>query len=119
MSVESKCAACGSAIVQDQFSQANRKKVETTVRNSLGVLRTDGLYAFYLFLKYKKDDGGEKILEKITALWREDEIGPLLDGRGSRTDQVIRLTENLQDVILTRQVTERALVYALYGLRSA
>ncbi len=119
MNVETKCAHYGSLIV-DQAT--DRKKVETVTRNALGVLREDGLFAFYLYLQYRSKEGGGLVWKQVKALWQDSAVGPLMSGDGNdqQTDreQVIALTGDLNDLLLAREVAERALVYALYGLRA-
>lgn len=119
ITIEAKCAACGAKIAAGDH-KVDSKRLQTLVRNGLGVMRTDGLYAFYLYLQYRKKEGGELIWREIKALWSAPEgLGPLPGAaRADDTQAVIALTENLENVLLARKLTERALVYALYGLRA-
>ena len=116
--IEARCAHYGSRIVENK-NQAGKgpERLETIARNALGVLREDGLFAFYLFLRYRWGEGGDVIWSQIKALWGHDALGPLI-GTGPDRREVIELTESLPDLLLAREATERALVYALYGLRS-
>lgn len=116
--LEAVCARYGSEIVQRKGGDKEAKRLETILRNALGVLREDGVFAFYLFLRYRWEDGGKVIWPQLKALWQNDAIGPLLTGAGSDRDQVIALTDDLQALLLARDVAERTLVYALYGLRA-
>lgn len=117
--MEAICAKHGSEIVKKKpRKKEDAKKLETVVRNSLAVMREEGLFAFYLFLRYRWKEGGKVIWPQIKALWNQDSVGGLLSGKGDDRDQVIELTENLNDILLAREITERALVYALYGLRA-
>jgi hypothetical protein len=116
-SMEACCARFGSQIVKNRkWRGTDPKRLETIARNALGVMREEGLFAFYLFLRYRWDDGGRVIWPQVKSLWQE--VGPLLGTDGDDRQQVIALTENLHDLLLARQVAERALVYALYGLRA-
>jgi len=95
---------------------------QNIIRNALGVLREDGVFAFYLFLQYRKGQGGGVIWNGILQLWQDDAVGPLLpkdikDAKRER-QEVIALTNDLQALLLAREVAERTLVYALYGLRA-
>ena len=116
MNVETRCAYYGSHIV-DQAAD-RKKKVETVTRNALGVLREQGIFAFYLYLQYRSKEGGDLVWQQVKALWRDQEVGPLMGGGGNDRQQVIALTGDLNDLLLARQVAERALIYALYGLRA-
>lgn len=121
--METLCARYGSKIVEDKAQVKDEKRLETIVRNALGILREEGIFAFYIFLQYRgdkngKDEGGKLIWSQVSALWRDKKAGPLVSGGGDVSrDQVIAVTEDLQTLLLARQVTERMLVYALYGLR--
>ena len=117
-SIEARCAHYGSEIVRNKGPADKAKKLETTVRNALGVLREDGVFAFYLYLRYKWGEGGETIWEQMEALWQDKSFGPLLPGDGEERDRVIELTGDLEALLLARRVAEQALVYALYGLRA-
>ncbi len=115
--LEAVCAEYGSAIERRKGGDKEAKRLETIVRNALGVLREDGVFAFYLFLQYRKDDGGGIIWDEVRKLWRDNAVGPLLSGNGSDREQVIALTDDLTALLLAREVAERTLIYALYGLR--
>lgn len=113
--IDAACARCGARIVD---GPGDRDKLQTQVRNALGVLREDGVFALYLYLQYRFKEGGEVIWKEIKDLWCDPSFGPLLGGQGADREQVIALTESLDALLLARKVAERALVYALYGLRA-
>jgi hypothetical protein len=115
--IEARCAHYGSQIVVHKDEVTDPKRLETITRNALAVMREDGLFAFYLYLRYRWDEGGRVLWPQLKALWQDDSVGGLL-GQGRDRQQVIALTEHLGDLVLAREVAERALVYALYGLRS-
>ena len=130
-SIEAHCARYGSQIEQNRGPEKEAKKLEATTRNALGVLREEGLFAFYIYLGYRWKEGGHVIWPQVWGLWGDQAIGPLIkksesndqnkdpkeQWRQSR-EHVITLTENLNDLLLAREVTERTLIYALYGLRA-
>ncbi len=115
--LEPLCAHFGSQIVQNKGRAKDPKRLETVVRNALGVMREEGLFAFYLYLRYRWEDGGKVVWPQIRALWREEAVGPLLGG-GDDREAVIAMTDDLHKLLLARQLAERALIYALYGLRA-
>ena len=123
--VEARCAHYGSQIVRNKSMAKDPKRLEAVVRNALGVLRNDGIFAFYLYLQYRsrkdkggKEEGGKLTWSQVQNLWTDGEIGPLLSGNGDIRDQVIALTEDLNALLLARKVAEQTLIYALYGLRA-
>lgn len=118
MNIEPRCAHFGSQIVQNKGAVRDPKRLETIVRNALGVMREEGLYAFYLFLEYRWEEGGKVIWPQVRALWQDQAVGPLWPAGRGDNEGVIALTDDLHDLLLARQVAERALIYALYGLRA-
>ena len=116
--MDASCARHGSRIVQNKGDETKAKRLETVTRNALGVMREEGLFAFYVYLKYRWKEGGAVIWEHVRGLWKDDSVGPLITGDGDEREQVIALTGSLNDVLLAREVTERTLIYALYGLRA-
>ena len=118
LSIEARCAHYGSKIVRNKGTPDKAKKLETTVRNALGVLREDGVFAFYLYLHYRWGEGGEIIWKQVEALWQDESFGPLLPKDGEERDRLIELTDDLEALLLARRVAGQALVYALYGLRA-
>lgn len=114
--LEAVCAGYGSAIERRKDEAKDAKRLQTLIRNALGVLREDGLFAFYLFLQYRKGEGGGVIWDEVRQLWQDAAVGPLL-GKGGGKAEVIQLTDDLPALLLAREVAERTLIYALYGLR--
>ena len=117
MNIEPRCAHFGSQIVQNKGQAKDPKRLQTIVRNALGVMREEGLFAFYLYLKYRWGEGGQVIWPQVKGLWQDEAVGPLWPEGQDDREGVIALTEDLHDLLLAREVAERALVYALYGLR--
>jgi hypothetical protein len=122
--LDAHCAQCAHNIVA--LSGANRDKdLENRLNNALGVLQEDGFYAFYLFLKYRKlnqesrggDDKAWPVWPKLAELLQSEVVGAPLP-QGNDDDAVIQMTEDLRKLLLAKQLTERTLVYARYGLRS-
>lgn len=115
--LDAYCAQCAHEIVS--LSGQNRdKELENRLNNALGVLQEDGFYAFYLFLKYRDLDRPPKdVWRQIKALLQNDAVGAPLP-QGNDDNAVIQMTEDLRKLLLAKQLTERALVYARYGLRS-
>jgi hypothetical protein len=126
INLDAHCARCANEIVAlSDHGQQRDKELENRLNNALGVLQEDGFYAFYLFLKYRKLDqeprGGEDkawpVWPKLAELLRNEAVGAPL-GVGADDTTVIEMTEDLQKLLLAKQLTERTLVYARYGLRS-
>lgn len=94
------------------------KSFETILRNSMGVLREEGVFAFYIYLLANDDKGGKIILDCIYNLLKNKNTGPLMDPKGDDERKgIIKITEDLPSLLLARQLIERTLTYALYGLK--
>jgi len=119
VNLDAHCAHCASEIVDlSDHGQRRDKDLENRLNDALGVLQQDGFYAFYLFLKYRELDRNPKdVWSKVKILLRKDAVGAPLP-QGDDEAAVIEMTEDLQKLLLARQLTERTLVYARYGLRS-
>jgi len=115
--LDAHCAHCAHQIVA--LSGTSRdKELENRLNNALSVLQEDGFYAFYLFLKYRDLDRPPKdVWSLLRALLRGDAVGAPLPPEDDDT-AVIQLTEDLQTLLLAKQLTERTLIYVRYGLRS-
>lgn len=118
------CAQCAQGIVA--LSSPNRdKELETRLNNALGVLQEDGFYAFYLYLKYRKldherhgdEDKAWPVWPRLAELLRNADVGAPLP-QGTDEDTVIQMTEDLEKLLLAKQLMQRTLIYARYGLRS-
>jgi hypothetical protein len=116
--LDALCAHFGSQIVEKRGPEKEAKRLETVTRNALGVMREQGVFAFYIFLQNQLNDGGRTIWGQVKKLWQNEAVGPLLGTGGGDRDKVIALTDNLNDLLLARKLAEQALVYALYGLRA-
>lgn len=93
------------------------KSDEAILRKSLGVLQEDGVYAFFLFLKYKNEEG---IINKLYDFLKQDNI--LKDKFGGETDTLKavreKLADNLDQLFFVKELLERVIIYALYHSRS-
>lgn len=123
MNLDAECARCGAQICGSIVG--DKEKVITLCRNALGVLQEEGVYAFFIYLKWKKDEGGKFIWPKIIDLLKKPEIGILINtintnGCGFNNDvenALIDKTQNLNILLMMRKLMSKSLTYALYGLR--
>jgi len=116
--IDERCAHYASVIVSQRGTSKEAGALQTVIRNALGVMREQGLYAFKLFVDYRAKIGGNLIWEQTRALWQDSVVGPLLSNAQNDLDGVRTLTTDLNDLLLAREITERMLIYALYGLKA-
>ncbi len=106
-----------------KYGQQMAKDSENTIRNALGVLQEDGVYAMFLWLE-SKDRG---IRKEIIPLLNEEEIKKYLLNDLQKSDSqnfpegFMEFCEKLKDIakdidklLLMKKILERTLTYALY-----
>jgi len=87
------------------------KETETLINKSLGVLSSNGVYALWLFLQSEKENENIDVVDIIT------QFGIELDG-SSGEDKIINLSNNIQNLLFTKEVLEKTLVYARYRAKA-
>lgn len=130
--LEPICAGCGHKIGELGTGDKNKNKnkafgladCDNLVTRALAVLAENGLYSMSLYLlSHNKFPGqGRKILcTHLHHLYRDTGI---VDAKSSWQDQgqalreICRISENLHRLVLARQVTEAALVFARYHVKA-
>jgi len=82
--LDSLCAQHGYDIVRTvapngSLSESDKSKLENTITKCLGVLQENGVYAFFLYLDYRKEEkGAPEIRDKSLDLLRPPAIMPRL-----------------------------------------
>lgn len=120
MNLDARSARIAGQLVDEVKNkpEKKRKEVENTIRNALGVMREEGLYAFYIYLQ--SSDAELRLIWDHAAVLLSQEDLKLLGKNPDlgKREELIRLTENLSNLLMARQLVERYLTYALYGLRA-
>lgn len=109
------CARTGQAIAEKPS-----KKLENLVTSALAVLEEQGVYALFLFLKTRGGDAAKTIEQKACELLRETpRRAPLLsdNGNGDVFKSLQSMSEDLDRLLLARDLLHQALVYARYHAR--
>jgi hypothetical protein len=121
--LDSLCTHHGYTIVHTaapngSLSKSDKAKLENTITKSLGVLQENGVYAFFLFLEYRKGDtGAPEVKSQTLALLRHEQIDLLSQGNDDFA-AVRQLTEDLDRLMLARQLIEQTLIYARYHAKA-
>lgn len=115
VNLDAVCAQFGYSIVQNAQEKG---KVENVVTKSLGVLQEQGVYAFFLFLDYYKgrNEGkgaAEAVREQTLRMLKKQKI---LESPEYKDLQ--KLTENLDNLLLARELLEQTLIYARYHAKA-
>jgi hypothetical protein len=118
--LDALCAATARQLVAlAEKRKANEAKdLQNRLTNGLGVLQEDGVYAFYLYLKREKLE--DKVWPICADLLRHEAVGKMLPHPGKKNDEdlLIEMTENLDHLLLAKDLLQRTLIYARYGLRA-
>lgn len=121
--LDSLCAQHGYEIVHavapnGSLPTGDRAKLENTITKSLGALQENGVYALFLYLEYRKGEtGSPQTKSKILNLLRHPEVNLLSPGNNHFT-ALQQLTNNLDNLLLARQLLEQALIYARYHAKA-
>jgi hypothetical protein len=130
MNLDTLCAQCGYDIVRDvapegRLPKSHKSRLENTVTKALGVLHEDGVYAFFLFLDYfrgrSESLGADHVASRAKELLRAPDVSLLRTRQpGERDDfgALRDLTNNLDNLLLARQLLEQALIYARYHAKA-
>lgn len=126
-------AQCAQAIIAQAVpttgdnSQISKvaKETDNTVTKTLGVLQENGLYACALFLTSRSDrekDRAKIVLDELLNLLVGLEFGwekPNVHSSAAVLEFMSgTITENLERLLLSKEVCEQALIYARYGAKA-
>ena len=107
------CARTGQAIAEKPS-----KELEKLVTSALAVLEEQGVYALFLFLKTRGGKAAPTIEQKVREfLQTTPQRAPLLSGDGDVFALLQSMSEDLDKLLLARDLLRQALVYARYHAR--
>lgn len=93
------------------FEIVNKKIIdETDINKMLGVLSNDGVYAWWVYCKSKKDIDEEKLLERLK------DILNINDNDYQQYFQT--LSNNLSELLFRKEILEKILIYARYHAKA-
>lgn len=95
------------------------KELENLVKNALAVLEEQGIYALFLFLKTRGSSEAENVSKKIYEFLKETpQQAPLLSGNADVFISLQQTAKDLDKLLLARDLTRQALIYARYHARA-
>jgi len=107
------CARAGQAIAEEPS-----KELEKLVTSALAVLEEQGVYALFLFLKTRGGKAAPTIEQKVREFLKTTpQRAPLLSGDGDVFALLQSMSEDLDKLLLARDLLRQALVYARYHAR--
>jgi len=107
------CAKMGKEIADNPS-----KELENLLTGALAVLEEQGVYALFLFLKTQGKSLGQTISGNLYDFLRETpQVSPLLSDGNDIFTALQKLGENLDNLLLARDLLRQTLVYARYHAR--
>lgn len=107
------CARTGQAIAEKPS-----KELEKLVTSALAVLEEQGVYALFLFLKTLGGKAAPTIEQKVREFLKTTpQRAPLLSGDGDVFALLQSMSEDLDKLLLARDLLRQTLVYARYHAR--
>jgi hypothetical protein len=108
------CAKVGKTIAEQPS-----KELENLITSALAVLEEQGVYALFLYLKVQGKDIGQSISEDLHKFLKNTpQHSPLLSvGNNDIFAALQKLGENLDNLLLARDLIRQSLVYARYHAR--
>jgi hypothetical protein len=110
--LDMECAKVGEEI-------AKAVKDEAVIRDALGVLQENGVYAFFLFLKQNKE-GYEAIHARSYGFLKDKRILGHIIGEEADSLKAIRekFKGQLYALLFAKEILERVLIYARYHAKA-
>lgn len=138
LNLDLEAAGKAQAIIQEAVvnSQIKSSEVENLVTKALGVVQENGIFAGLLYLYSVKDKDTKiakpvrtellKLLPKITtetsatidAIIAMESAGQTKEAARQALNRIIAVSENLETLLLVKQVWEQTLIYARYGAKT-
>lgn len=107
------CARTGQAIAEKPS-----KELEKLVTSALAVLEEQGVYALFLFLKTRGGKAAPTIEQKVREFLKTTpQQAPLLPDDGDVFASLQSMSEDLDKLLLARDLLRQTLVYARYHAR--
>ncbi len=117
LNLDGLCARYGWEMARQAHKVLN-KNAENHITKSLGVLQEDGVYAFFLYQQSRKPEKpGAEPLEDARALLEAAGIKPfdtIQEPLEALRDRSRGLANDLDQLLLAKQLLEQALIYARY-----
>ncbi len=107
------CAKVGKTIA-DRPS----KELENLITSALAVLEEQGIYALFLYLKAQDKSVGQTVSDRLyDFLKKTPKQSHLLENGPDVLSALQRLGEDLDKLLLARELVRQSLVYARYHVR--
>ncbi len=136
--IERECAEFGFSLVDSvkdlvpvaTISKQDRSKIIGIINKSLGILNSDGPFAFVIWLEYQGSiSEGKKLEEKTAKSVHENsfsllkKIGLVITGASYKAlrEELVKekgICSNINQMFLVKGILEKMLTYALYNSKS-
>lgn len=86
------------------------------IQKALGVLQEDGLFAFSVYLETQNQSISNEIQKESKCLLNEIDLPK--PSRNTLREDILEITQDLDDTFLAKNLLERALIYARYRAKA-
>ena len=109
--------SCEIAKAINEKTKKEKSKYKNEVDKALGVLVNDGVYAYYVYVKYKGVD--DILLEKLEPLLQFVKVEENEVQENTLNEEYLeKLSKDLNNLLFFRDLVERVLVYVRYHLKA-
>jgi len=97
-------------------SKEDKKKMSRECIKALNILNEEGLFAYAIWLKSKNEYVHREIIRSTKQILNEFKI--VISERKELHEMILDIADNLQKLLLAKQLVERMLIYADYRARA-
>jgi hypothetical protein len=116
INLEAACAECAKEIVGLARNKKQKaRKIENELRKAAGILAENGLYAFFIYLRYREC---HQEWNQLAKFLNDQKVGDFSGSFGDDEKTVILVTKVYDQLIFGKDLLRQALIYSLYGLRA-
>lgn len=122
MNLDLEAARISQELIKDTTGKES-KNVENLITKTLGVLQENGVYACMLFL-YSRSNSEKEIAENIRRkLMKMTDFGGEKSPDSDDSKKILEfltnyICNNIDTLLLTKQLWEQALIYSRYGVKA-
>lgn len=113
LNLDKECFKIGVGVLNGITDKKKIKDWENKLQKSLGVLEEDGIFAFYIYLKSENKQEDNAILDKAIECLKLVSISV-----DNSAENWKRITNDIDQLLLAKEVVEKMLIYARYYAKS-
>jgi len=114
------------ALHAQELIKCTSSEIDNTVTKALGVLQENGVYACFLYLLAKEGENGRSTVKEMLCLLNDIlsndskyEKSEVSDPKSILQYITSNITNDLEQLLLAKEVLEQMLIYARYGAKAS